>query len=907
MNRLLLNKLLQLTIFGTIILIFSILNLSPAAAQMIKGRITSQSGEPVPYATVYIQQLRQGTTANAKGDYEIKLLPGSYQVTYQSLGYSPVSFEMAVTDQVIEKNVILPLQYYQIPEVRITATGEDPAYGIMRKTIGMAPYYLNNISHYKADVYIKGNLIFNRLPRLLQKQMTISVRNEKGTRTEVRRIREGDVFIIESFNEVEFTAPDKYVQKVISVNSTLPEQDVSISPMDLIQASFYEPLLANIAISPLSPQAFSHYRFRYLGATSQGNNIINKIQVTPKVKSQQLFEGTITIIEDLWCLQSVDLTNDNIAGKINIQQLYVPVQDDIWMPVSHKFAMNIGIVGVRADAEYGSSVRYLEVKPNKALQKPAVVTSDFFAGPAAANEAVTSRNQQKIEEILTKEELSNRDMARLSRIMKKESKESIPDSIRNSLEVKDNTTKIVDENAGKKDSAYWAAIRPIPLSELEMKSLRIRDSIRRESSLKEIQTDSISPGRTRKKNRFVTALSRAGFGHTWSDTTGLNFNFGGLIESDNFSFNTVDGFIYGMDFRLSKRWKNNSSLSLSPEIKWAFSRESLLWRLNGSYSFDRIKHKQLFFRTGMISRDISTGGSISTLLNTVTTLFMERNYLKLYDTRYVYFGYRGEIVNGLSIELTAGYDNRKTLENTTGFTLINTSREYSDNIPDNKYLVPGADPDYALRDQEHYEIVTNVTFTPKQRYRISNGTKVPLDSEWPTFEFTWKHGINEFSELTEPWKHFDMLKLYVGKETSIGAFSSFYWRIGTGGFLNKSWLTYYDFFHFNAQPLPLLINDYQDAFRLPSYYSLSTPEFYGDAHIKFTTPYLMLKYLPGLSKTLMRENISLSYLGSRFHRNYTEIGYSVSEISFIGELGVYAGFEDLKYKDIGIRLVLKLQ
>ena len=45
--------------------------------------------------------------------------------------------------------------------------------------------------------------------------------------------------MIESFNEVEFTAPDKYVQKVISVNSTLPEQDVSISPMDLIQASFY--------------------------------------------------------------------------------------------------------------------------------------------------------------------------------------------------------------------------------------------------------------------------------------------------------------------------------------------------------------------------------------------------------------------------------------------------------------------------------------------------------------------------------------------------------------------------------------------------------------------------------------------------------------------------------------------
>jgi hypothetical protein len=897
---------LKITLLRSSLIIFFILNTLPAVAQIIKGKIMSPSGEPVPYATVYIQQLRQGTTANALGDYEIKLSPGTYQVTYQSLGYSPLTFEIVLTSQIIEKDVILPLQYYQIPEVRITATGEDPAYGIMRKTIGMAPYYLNNISHYKADVYIKGNLVFNKLPRLLQKQMTISVRNEKGTQTEVRRIKEGDVFMIESMNEVEFTAPDKYIQKVISVNSTLPEQDVSISPMDLIQASFYEPLLADIAISPLSPQAFSHYRFRYLGATSQGDNIINKIQVTPKVKSQQLFEGTITIIEDLWCLQSVDLTNDNIAGKINIQQLYVPVQDDIWMPVSHKFVMNIGIIGVRADAEYGSSVRYIEVKPNESLQKPASVTSDFFKGRITADEATISRNQQKIEEILTKEELSNRDMVRLSRIMKKESEESIPDSIRKNLEVKDNTTRMVDENAGKKDSAYWAAIRPIPLSELEMKSLRIRDSVRRESSLKEIRNDSITDG-TQDKKRFTARLSRAGFGHTWSDTAGLSFNFGGLINSDNFSFNTVDGFVYGIDFRLSKRWKNNSTLSLSPEIKWAFSREALLWRFNGSYSFDRIKHKQLFFRTGMISRDISTGGSINTLLNTVTTLFMERNYLKLYDTKYVIFGYREEIVNGLSIELTAGYDKRKVLENNTSFSLINTSREYSDNVPDNDYLVPGADPDYSLRDQDHYEIVTNVTFTPRRRYRISNGTKVALDSDWPTFEFTWKHGINEFTELAEPRKHFDMLKFYVGKETSIGAFSSFYWRIGTGGYLDKSWLTYYDFFHFNAQPLPLLINDYQDAFRLPSYYSLSTPEFYGDCHIKFTTPYLMLKYLPGLSKTLMRENISLSYLGSRFHGNYTEIGYSISEISFIGELGVFAGFEDLKYKDIGLRLVLKLR
>jgi len=116
-------------------------------AQILKGKITGKSGDPIQYATVYIQELRQGTTANTKGDYEIKLPAGKYLVTYQSLGFSPVFVNITISDQTIVKDVILPVQFYEIPEVRISATGEDPAILIMRKVIGLAPYYLNNISY----------------------------------------------------------------------------------------------------------------------------------------------------------------------------------------------------------------------------------------------------------------------------------------------------------------------------------------------------------------------------------------------------------------------------------------------------------------------------------------------------------------------------------------------------------------------------------------------------------------------------------------------------------------------------------------------------------------------------------------------------------------------------------------
>jgi len=882
-----------------------------SGAQILKGRITNDAGEAIPYATVYIQELKQGTTSNTRGDYEIKLPAGKYQIIYQSLGYSPVFVNIQINDQTITKNVVLPVQYYQIPEVRITATGEDPAYGIMRKAIGMAPYYLNNISHYKAEVYLKGDLHIKKIPKILQKAINAEMRNEEGTSVSSNKIKEGDVYIMESFNEMEFTAPDKYTQKVISVNSTFPDEGGEVSPMDFIQASFYQPLVGGIAISPLSPQSFSYYKFKYLGASPQGNNIINKIQVIPKMKSQQLFEGTIYIIEDLWCLHSLDLTNDNIAGKIRIEQIYIPVQQDVWMPVSHKFALEFSMIGLKMDAGYGGSVKYLEVRPNKSLQRPENLAGSYQtprAEPSTTSETQVSKNQQKIDKILGKEELTNRDMVALSRLMNRESENSLPDSVRDNLEIKDNVSRTIEKDAGKKDSAYWAEIRPVPLSDAEMRSIIIRDSIKKELVIKESgpEPDSTAAGEKKKKSKFARVVNDIAYGRYWSDTSGFRFTFGGLLDMQNLSFNTVDGFIYGIDFRISKQWKTGKGLSLYPDIRYAFSREKIMWRINGNYSFNRMKNRQVYFRTGITSMDISSGGSINLLLNSVTSLFFRNNYLKVYEARYFTAGYRSEILNGLNIDLSAGFDDRKKLDNTTDFSFLKPSKEYSPNLPVNMYLRLIANPLNEAADQRHYEFVTNVTFTPRQRYSIYNNSKSPRGSDWPTFSLMWKHGINEVPGLTGNYRQFDMIRFEVTKRHEIGGFSEFSWRLRTGGFFDNRSLSYYDFFHFNTQPLPVLLDDYQDAFRLPAYYFMSTPEFFGEAHIKYTTPYLLLKYLPGLSKTLMRENLSLAYLGSRFHPHYTELGYSISEISFFGELGVWIGLENLRYKSIGARLVLKL-
>lgn len=875
-------------------------------AQILKGTIKDIEGNPVPYATVYIQELKQGTTSNAKGDYEIHLPQGKYMVIYQSLGYEPDLRNVTISTIPVTINVVLQVQFYEIPEVRISASGEDPAYAIMRKAIGLAPYYLHHVEYYKAQVYLKGNLIINNIPRIIQRSMKIEARNNSGASASSTTMKEGDVYIMESVNELEFTAPDRYIQKVLSFKSTFPEQGNQISPMDFIQASFYEPVLVDMAISPLSPDAFFHYNFIYKGASVQGNYIIDKIEVRPKRKSQQLFSGIIYIIEDLWCLHSLDLVNENIAGTIRVEQLYIPVQEEVWMPVSHKFSIDLSIIGFKADAGYGSSIRYDDVRVNSSLEKPAALSIDYRKTRQGSGPADTTRTktQQRIEEILAKDELSNRDMVRLSGLLEKESRASFDDSIKNNLEIRDNVTHIIEKDAGKKDSAYWAEIRPIPLSEAEKKSLRIADSIKSTLVMIDNRPDSSGKADVPKK-KFMTIARHFLSGYTWRDTLGFSFTNGGLIDLQNLSFNTVDGFVYGINFRLTKQFRNSNSISVYPDLRWAFSRESLMWRINGQYRFDRMKQSQVYFRTGITSKDLNNNGGINTFINSVTSLLLKRNYLKLYESRYGTIGYRSEVINGLYLELALGYEDRRFLANNTGFSFSKSDRSYTDNIPDNPYLDPASDPSYLLTDHKHGEFSGSLTYTPRQQYSIFNNTKNPRGSDYPTFTLTWEHGINEFNDPEKRLKHYDLIRFEAFRRSEIGAFGEFRWRFRAGGFINRSGITYPDFAHFNSQPLPVLLNDYEDSFQLPAYYSLSTPEYFYEFHTKYTTPYLLIKLLPVLSNTLMRENMNLSFLWSRYHEAYTEIGYSISEFLLLGEVGVYAGFYNFSYNNIGMKLILR--
>ena len=113
--------------------------------QGISGTILNEEDEPMPFATIYVREINNGTASNADGLFRVDLAPGVYTVTFQYMGYKTITRQISVEDSFKEVSVKMEPQVIVLQDVRITAGKEDPAYTIMRKAIAKAKFHTQYI------------------------------------------------------------------------------------------------------------------------------------------------------------------------------------------------------------------------------------------------------------------------------------------------------------------------------------------------------------------------------------------------------------------------------------------------------------------------------------------------------------------------------------------------------------------------------------------------------------------------------------------------------------------------------------------------------------------------------------------------------------------------------------------
>lgn len=857
--------------------------------QVLKGKITSNTGDTIPHAVIYIRELAQGTSANDRGVYSINLANGTYHCVFQSMGYETKEQTVTMIDGSQTLDVTLVEKPYMLTMVTVgTGKDEDPAYAIMRKAIGMAPFYLNQVSESKSKVYLKGTMQVTKIAGIVKALAKDEIR-ETG-------VKEGETYFQESVNEVTFVAPDKYSQKILSISSTFPK---GMSDMYFRHIGFniYD---ANIGmfISPLSPEAFSHYKFTYEGCSLDGSRLVNKIKITPKIKNQMTVSGYIYIADDFWNVHEFDFYGELLGVKYHNKQSYAEVRPNIFLPINYLLDFDISVMGNKGTINYRSVVKYSTVTVNPNAKK--LAEDERKKGMNAIVPDTQNAKQKKlaakIEALLSKDKLSNRDAMELAKLMKQATDEArkeqqTPEEKKKDPLLIESTFKFeVDSLARKRDTTYWVEARPIPLSEVEIKSYARRDSI----LLIETKQDSVA-----KRKPITLGGLAAGKTYYLGDSSAY-ITHKGLLDAFALYFHPADGYSYGQNVTFSKRFKDTTSFTASLNGRYAFGRKALMGSLKLNYAYLPERRALLELEVGRKSSDYERLNELSMLNNTYSSLFAHRSYISLYDRSFVSLYNAIDIAHGLRLLANATFYEHKPLDNVTNQSFFYRRRAFRSNTPNNIHVLQ--DPDIVGYHKSSV-LEVSLSYTPELYYRKDGRAKRMVRSKYPTVGIAWKKG---FSNVFGSTSDFDLGAVSIRQNISMGVFQSLSYKAVAGMFFNKEQVYFADFKHFDNQRSSFQFGSFDNIFQLQQPYLTSTNDWYLSANATYKTMYLALKYLPFLSNTLMVEGLHVNFAKVPHLQPQTELGYSLSGIGFVGSVGVFAGFDKLTYREFRIKLCLLL-
>ncbi len=865
-------------------LLFLLLNSFYSEAQVLSGKITDEKDSPVPYATIFIKETKEGTTSNLNGDFNFNLPPGKYSLNIRSMGYQQVNRTVDIVSDSVFLPIRLKTQQFEIKEIKVFPGKEDPAYFIMRKAMAKSPYYRKKIKHYSADLYIKSNFAFTNIPKLYQNKIELDDGKKLND-----YFKENVTYVIESQNKITFDFPNTYKQKVISKKTSLMGFDEP-PVMGLITTSLYEERPFQ-TISPLSSIALKHYDFRYEGYITVDDFDVFKIKVTPKRKSDELVDGYIYIVDKLWCIYNIDIKSTFEFFELRAKQQFQNLGNGNWLPVSYNISGKVAMLGLRGTFYYGASVKYDSIVDN--YQE--VIEQEILADSASVKQQQVKPKSQKeteltnkVELIREKEKLTNADVKKVARLNRKILKQQYQEST--IAEPSYDNYKIDDAKDSLVTNIKWDTLRAIPLTQAELQSYQLADSL---MGLETTEKDSLSAEDRKLKRK--SGFSKVLFGHydLCKDSL-IRLGYDGLISTENFDYNSVDGYKYKQKFRLRMNPDSGKYVYVTPELGYAFNRKAVFGTLNGQLLNILGEGNRFSVTIGKRSRDFKADDiGISPALNAISTFFFAKNYMKLYESAFLHFDISQRLKNGFSLATHFHYDHFYPLENSTSY-LLSDNKDFSPNVP------KGLESDNpALLEQKHFSYEANIGYRKRQRKPWLEESPFLFIDDFYSFDLSFKQAVpGVFNSVSD----FCQIDFSARQQANLSPTSAIEWRLNAGHFLYNNQMHFSQYKHFMTSEIPVVMKSFTSTFQLLNDYEFSTNKSYLTLGADYRSEYLLLRYFSFLNKRTWSESFHLNYLTTPDLNNYWEAGYSLNSLFFIGNIGVFAGFKNTGFESIAVKI-----
>lgn len=351
-----------------LLILFSCSSVNAQNKQLI-GVVKDQHGRLIPFASIFKVNTTIGTSANSEGAFKLSLPSGEHQIIATAIGFKPKTVQVALA-QSDSITIQLEEETYTLQEVIIGNNREDPAYAIIREAIKKRPYYLEQPSPYTANVYIKG---LQRMLKAPKKFLGVNI-DELSQNMGLDSNRTGIIYLSESESKISVSPPKDFKEEMISSKVSGNNRAFSFNRASDLQLNFYENyqqiiegLSTRPFVSPIADNALAYYQYKYLGSSEENGLIINKIRVIPKRKAEPLYRGDIYIVENDWRIHSVNFvvdkeTNINFIDSLNIKQLFIPIDQDVWLPSNVQLDFSVGLLGFQVSGYFTAVYQNYELR-----------------------------------------------------------------------------------------------------------------------------------------------------------------------------------------------------------------------------------------------------------------------------------------------------------------------------------------------------------------------------------------------------------------------------------------------------------------------------------------------------------------------------------------------------------------
>lgn len=705
---------------------------------------------------------------------------------------------------------------------------------IMEKVIFFAPFYESIVNEYRAELYIKGRVNIRKKNHIIRFLPTMF------------RIRKGvNEYMMETYSDLHFTAPDIYDQKVkagVGTASEFWEADGRL--LEYFHINIYSStLLYDKLLSPLASNAKKYYTYYIDSIMGPEFNRQYKIRFIPKSKSFQLVGGYMVVSDNVWSVREIRFAGRSEMFRFdNLLQLGEVGAPDEFLPVRYMVEGSFRFLGNVIDGSYTASLKYSEI--------------------------------------------SQKDTGREVEEQKKEK-----------YDLTESYTLSNDTNAYQRDTAYFNSLRPIPLTQHEQ-SLYQDYFLRRDTV-----------GVTKKKlNKNLEFWGQIGDALISRYTVNLDklgsVRCSPLINPFLLSYSGSNGISYRQEFKYNRLFPGDRLLRIVPRIGYNFKQKEFYWRVRSDFDYWPRKRAALHVELGNGNR-IYSSDVLDDLKAIPDSLFdFNQIHLDYFNDLYLNVEHSWEIVNGLTLDVGLSIHRRTEVER-SNFDIVFPDTPPTRLVSDGQSYLPGFDPEILNKFRHTYNSFAprvRLTWKPGQYYYMNGDRKVNLHSKYPTVSVDWERGIKGVLQSSGSYER---VEVDFQHNVPLGLMRDLYFRLGWGAFTRQEELYFVDFANLRRSNLPTGWNDdIGGVFQLLDGRWYNSSRKYARAHAVYEAPFLLIRHLNKYTQYVLNERLYFNMLFVPHLNPYLELGYGIGTHVF--DFGVFTSFANWKYQEIGVKFTFEL-